>query len=582
MAETIFRYINGVLRPLTVNKATVTQRSVSTVRSSKPIPKFKLAPEHYRTVSSFTIPNVTCQLCGAKVFYYEHPSGARVLFDHLGPPWPKHPCYEASQTTKSKNHKTSNIKPVRGWKKAGWQPLFYEKHILLQSGSAVRVQARADHYQLIFEIPIAILRQRHLDIAQIKYFLMQGKAAHGKAWIQLHDGVDPFEITTTSILPSGKPVVATRSAKLTDSQLSSMTKLDVTIQCHHEKQRWYLKLSSNNLNHQFSFKEKTFEHLKASASSLEAWVSKPNKKSNRTVFFVDMLTCNYVQAAFPVAAFAPLSLESKVSKDPVISKKCDQEIDPLERVSIFTHSAASKLVRGTLGEDDISLLVDNRLFRLGETTEKIVSGKVKIFLRQVRDTDESNADYAIYIHKNGELISGRPRGYVSKLTNDRHLLSNPRNKRSNTENTGMNVGRHRAFSVTLISVDLSQDDKICLELTDRLQEYRLRLHSISETVREKIIALSLDHKEHPLLLVRRSEHSYQLHIDGQFVVMASDESFFDKQTSRRSSDISDADKTLTPTSTNISALSDCIRNKAHLERHALGAALLEAVKETKK
>lgn len=203
-------------------------------------------------------------------------------------------------------------------------------------------------------------------------------------------------------------------------------------------------------------------------------------------------------------------------------------------------------------------------------------------MRQVINADESNADYAIYIHKNGEAVSYRLRGYVSKLTGEQPSSSNSRNKRANIENTARHGDGHRAFSVTLISVDLSQDDKICLVLTDLQQEYRLRLHSISETVREKIIGLSIDHKYRAVHLVRRSEHSYQLHIDGQFVVMASDELFFDKHTSRRSRDISGADKMPTPTSIDINTLSDCIRKKAHLERHGLGAALLDAVKDIKK
>ena len=41
---------------------------------------------------SRTIPNWTCPQCGKKVFFYQNDSGSKVYFDHLGPPWPKHPC----------------------------------------------------------------------------------------------------------------------------------------------------------------------------------------------------------------------------------------------------------------------------------------------------------------------------------------------------------------------------------------------------------------------------------------------------------------------------------------------------------
>lgn len=43
-------------------------------------------------IRSFTIPNATCLVCGASVFFYQSPYGGRVFFDELGPPWPKHPC----------------------------------------------------------------------------------------------------------------------------------------------------------------------------------------------------------------------------------------------------------------------------------------------------------------------------------------------------------------------------------------------------------------------------------------------------------------------------------------------------------
>ncbi|MFQ3664492.1 MAG: hypothetical protein SNJ79_00435 [Sphingomonadaceae bacterium] len=48
------------------------------------------APDGFR--SSFTIPNATCPVCGARVFFYQNEHGSRVFFDDLGPPWPKHPC----------------------------------------------------------------------------------------------------------------------------------------------------------------------------------------------------------------------------------------------------------------------------------------------------------------------------------------------------------------------------------------------------------------------------------------------------------------------------------------------------------
>lgn len=44
------------------------------------------------TYDSYVNPNASCPVCGAAVFFYQSPSGGRVFFDELGPPWPKHPC----------------------------------------------------------------------------------------------------------------------------------------------------------------------------------------------------------------------------------------------------------------------------------------------------------------------------------------------------------------------------------------------------------------------------------------------------------------------------------------------------------
>ena len=33
-----------------------------------------------------------CRYCGQRVFYFENEFGAKLFFDSLGPPWPKHRC----------------------------------------------------------------------------------------------------------------------------------------------------------------------------------------------------------------------------------------------------------------------------------------------------------------------------------------------------------------------------------------------------------------------------------------------------------------------------------------------------------
>lgn len=54
-------------------------------------------PPLQSTYLSYINPNAQCPSCGASVFFYQSPSGGRVYFDELGPPWPKHPCTDNEQ-----------------------------------------------------------------------------------------------------------------------------------------------------------------------------------------------------------------------------------------------------------------------------------------------------------------------------------------------------------------------------------------------------------------------------------------------------------------------------------------------------
>jgi len=108
--------------------------------------------------SSYTNPNARCPVCGASVFYYESEYGARVFFDELGPPWPKHPCTDHSRSSASRvpglsAQGASIFQAVRAnasgaslvvggtafeWQRDGWEPLVGVKlHKLEDRGVAV-------------------------------------------------------------------------------------------------------------------------------------------------------------------------------------------------------------------------------------------------------------------------------------------------------------------------------------------------------------------------------------------------------------------------------------------------------------
>lgn len=190
MAETIFRYINGVVRPITVNQLTKGQLVATTANSCHQVPKHKLPANHYKAPNAFTIPNVTCQRCGAKVFYYEHPNGARVLFDQLGPPWPKHPCYEVTQKGKvRKPAVTKSRTDWASWKQGLWSPVIVQANVLSEDGKNVKIMAIGESQRVFFELPLSLLRNRGLTLASVADLLIQIQEISASAFnVQLHDG----------------------------------------------------------------------------------------------------------------------------------------------------------------------------------------------------------------------------------------------------------------------------------------------------------------------------------------------------------------------------------------------------------
>ena len=76
---------------------------------------------------SYTVPNARCPVCSADVFFYQAPTGGRVFFDDLGPPWPKHPCTDTERVRSRKDPVLPPTMPIprplgREVQEAGWAP----------------------------------------------------------------------------------------------------------------------------------------------------------------------------------------------------------------------------------------------------------------------------------------------------------------------------------------------------------------------------------------------------------------------------------------------------------------------------
>ena len=96
--EIEFRYVDGRPTPIHLYGGWRSE--------SDTLPKQK-NHKPFQSRESYTNPNARCPVCGQHVFYYQSPSGARVFFDDLGWPWPKHPC------TDNPASQSSSVRPLR-------------------------------------------------------------------------------------------------------------------------------------------------------------------------------------------------------------------------------------------------------------------------------------------------------------------------------------------------------------------------------------------------------------------------------------------------------------------------------------
>ncbi|WP_372931510.1 hypothetical protein, partial [Shewanella putrefaciens] len=111
-------------------------------------------------------------------------------------------------------------------------------------------------------------------------------------------------------------------------------------------------------------------------------------------------------------------------------------------------------------------------------------------------------------------------------------------------------------------------------VADTQMVHRLRLHSISDKAMLSLEKLIHHPKNCKVYLVPCSKHSYQLHVNNRFVVLATEISVF-KQTSMQNLNSTSLVKE------NMS-IAGMIKGNSHLDSHTLGAALLDAITPTVK
>lgn len=185
--STVFRTIDGRIVPIKNGKQTDAVKA-KVVKPKRP-KGFVSNRTHYGTSKAFTIPNATCPKCGASVYYYEHPNGARVFFDSLGPPWPKHPCTTTMTIPQSKNNKEQTSG------NAGWKPLLIRDIASSDTHEGYTVQADAMGTSDTFEVDIkpALMKQKKFKRKGIESLLLYGRpVGENKAEIAITCGLSDW------------------------------------------------------------------------------------------------------------------------------------------------------------------------------------------------------------------------------------------------------------------------------------------------------------------------------------------------------------------------------------------------------
>ncbi|HFO2533754.1 TPA: hypothetical protein ACHJX8_003674 [Yersinia enterocolitica] len=177
MSVTIFRKMRGRIVPITVDEE---HASSYLTLEYKKTPKHQVTRSQFDTITSFTVPNATCQSCGKDVFYYENSYGSRVLFDSLGPPWPIHPCYNMEPITKKKD---SHIIPP------GWEPVFIDRGVMTSNGG-LRVQGKIGNVEIRFVFDSAIFSKMKIDVCDVPDLIVFASRDRGR--VQTHTGKKVF------------------------------------------------------------------------------------------------------------------------------------------------------------------------------------------------------------------------------------------------------------------------------------------------------------------------------------------------------------------------------------------------------
>ncbi|MEZ8042420.1 MULTISPECIES: hypothetical protein [Vibrio] len=296
-----FVTIDGIVRPISGNRKI--KRNATTLLSVKQPKGFKSNSKQYSSDKAFTVPNAKCPNCGDNVFYYEHPNGAKVYFDELGPPWPKHPCIIERRT--STKRKVSKNKPASAnWMSSYWKPLILEKKVKLANGEGVRVQAKTSEYSVRFLLKNQLLKQKFCSGDDIDQLIMLARKTEDKirpkVEIALTSGLQSWTMLGELVTQVNEPKVSQTTTVQDKKTFDPLGKSKIPFSLNIEDKRVHVSLLYDGQDIQFirSSKKAANKWLLKGCEHLDAWVEETKKKRHFRVYVVDPQTGDHIEQLF--------------------------------------------------------------------------------------------------------------------------------------------------------------------------------------------------------------------------------------------------------------------------------------------
>lgn len=152
--------------------------------------------------------NAICPVCRASVFFYRSPSGGRVYFDELHPPWPKHPCTDRPSTAMEAGARKQAPSPSHLPDPAHhWRPLICRS--IGKGGQCTELEVTgSDEVRVLY----GRIKDKMLDIAAPFFIRFVSKGTYEISTLGTQEGL-PQEVRFTAFSHLGGLMEANRPKK---------------------------------------------------------------------------------------------------------------------------------------------------------------------------------------------------------------------------------------------------------------------------------------------------------------------------------------------------------------------------------